>query len=167
MTATGRAALSFGPGKPMELAELPVPDPEGGAVVVRVTRANICGSDLHIWRSDGYLSATAQPDGRIIGHEMTGSCTPSAPTDWAGNRLAEGDRVAYQGAGGLGVYATAVARDKGAETVIVIDGVVERLDLAPPHGRPPRHRHPGGDHRRRPGGGGEGSHQRVGRRCGV
>ena len=50
MTETGRAALFFGPGKPMEITELPVPDPEPGAVVVRVTRANICGSDLHIWR---------------------------------------------------------------------------------------------------------------------
>ena len=48
MTTTGRAALFFGPGKPMEITELPVPDPEAGAVVVRVTRANICGSDLHI-----------------------------------------------------------------------------------------------------------------------
>ena len=61
---TGRAALFFGAGKPVELTELPVP--ERGAVVVRVTRANICGSDLHIWRSDGYLSAMARDDGRVI-----------------------------------------------------------------------------------------------------
>ena len=225
MTTTGRAALFFGPGKPMEITELPVPDPEPGAVVVRVTRANICGSDLHIWRGDGFLSAMGRADGRIIGHEMTGvvhALGAGVTTDWAGNPLAEGDRVAYQyfapcgrcrtctrgmteacsrsfkvlqgrptefphfrgayadyfyatpqmavykvpdrvtdtmvagvncalaqvimglervqmgmgdrvvvqGAGGLGLYATAVARDRGAETVIVIDGIDDRLDLA-------------------------------------
>lgn len=225
MSTTGRAALFFGPGKKMELTELPVPDPEPGAVVVRVTRANICGSDLHIWRGDGLLGGMARSDGRIIGHEMTGvvhSLGDGVSTDWAGQPLVEGDRVAYQyfapcgrcrsclrgmteacvrsfkvlqgkpsvfpyfrgayadyfyltpqmavfkvpdsvgdtmvagvncalaqvimglervkvgmgdrvviqGAGGLGVYATAVARERGAEQVIVIDGVDDRLDLA-------------------------------------
>ncbi|MDP8923837.1 MAG: zinc-binding dehydrogenase [Chloroflexota bacterium] len=35
-----------------------------------------------------------------------------------------------QGAGGLGIYATAVAKELGAGKVIVIDGIQERLDLA-------------------------------------
>src|SRR5712691_4803472 len=99
MGTTGRAALFFGPGKPMELVELPVPEPEPGAIVVRVTRANICGSDLHIWRGDGLLGAMARGDGRIIGHEMTGvvhTLGPGVPTDWSGHPLHEGDRVAYQ-----------------------------------------------------------------------
>jgi threonine dehydrogenase-like Zn-dependent dehydrogenase len=167
----------------------------------------------------------ARPDGRIIGHEMTGivhSLGAGVTTDWAGSPLREGDRVVYQyvapcgrcrscvrgmteacarsfkvlqgkpdvfphfrgafadyfyvtpqmaifkvpdvvtdtmvagvncaraqvvmglervavgvgdhvviqGAGGLGLYATAVARDRGAEHVIVIDGIDERLALA-------------------------------------
>jgi threonine dehydrogenase-like Zn-dependent dehydrogenase len=41
-----------------------------------------------------------------------------------------GDRVVIQGAGGLGIYATAVARERGAEQVIVIDGIDDRLALA-------------------------------------
>lgn len=41
-----------------------------------------------------------------------------------------GETVVIQGAGGLGVYATAVAKEMGAARVIVIDGVQERLDLA-------------------------------------
>jgi len=45
-------------------------------------------------------------------------------------QMGMGDRVVVQGAGGLGLYATAVARDRGAETVIVIDGVDDRLALA-------------------------------------
>ncbi len=225
MSETGRAALFFGPGKDMTITEFPVPDPEPGAMVVRVTRANICGSDLHIWRGDGWLGAMAREDGRIIGHEMTGvvhSMGEGVVTDWAGQPLAEGDRVVYQyfapcgkcrsclrgmteacstsfkvlqgkpsvfphfrgayadyfyvtpqmavfkvpdqvtdtmvagvncalaqvvmgldrvdvtmgdtvviqGAGGLGLYATAVAKERGAEKVIVIDGLADRLELA-------------------------------------
>ncbi len=41
-----------------------------------------------------------------------------------------GDTVAIQGAGGLGIFATAVASEKGASKVIVIDGQQPRLDLA-------------------------------------
>jgi D-arabinose 1-dehydrogenase-like Zn-dependent alcohol dehydrogenase len=41
-----------------------------------------------------------------------------------------GDNIVVQGAGGLGVNATAVARELGAAKVIVIDGQTARLDLA-------------------------------------
>src|SRR5258708_27236764 len=41
-----------------------------------------------------------------------------------------GENVVIQGAGGLGVYATAVAQEIGAGQVIVIDSIRERLELA-------------------------------------
>ncbi len=41
-----------------------------------------------------------------------------------------GETVVIQGAGGLGLYATAVSREMGAGRIIVIDGVAERLELA-------------------------------------
>ena len=41
-----------------------------------------------------------------------------------------GETVVIQGAGGLGVYATAVAKEMGAGQVIVIDSIRERLELA-------------------------------------
>jgi threonine dehydrogenase-like Zn-dependent dehydrogenase len=44
--------------------------------------------------------------------------------------LALGELVVIQGAGGLGLYATAVAREMGAEKIIVIDAIRERLELA-------------------------------------
>lgn len=44
-------------------------------------------------------------------------------------RLAAGSTLVVQGAGGLGLYAVAVAKERGA-TVIVIDGVPERIGLA-------------------------------------
>jgi D-arabinose 1-dehydrogenase-like Zn-dependent alcohol dehydrogenase len=44
--------------------------------------------------------------------------------------LRAGHSVVIQGAGGLGINAVAVARDAGAQTIIVIDALRERLELA-------------------------------------
>ena len=41
-----------------------------------------------------------------------------------------GETVLIQGAGGLGLYAIAVARERGAGRIIVVDGVPERLEVA-------------------------------------
>jgi threonine dehydrogenase-like Zn-dependent dehydrogenase len=41
-----------------------------------------------------------------------------------------GDTVVVQGAGGLGIYTCAVAKDMGAGRVIAIDGIPQRLELA-------------------------------------
>jgi threonine dehydrogenase-like Zn-dependent dehydrogenase len=41
-----------------------------------------------------------------------------------------GDTLVIQGAGGLGINAVAVARERGVSQIIVIDGVESRLDLA-------------------------------------
>lgn len=43
--------------------------------------------------------------------------------------LKAGETLLIQGAGGLGLYASAIAREKGAR-VIIMDGVKERLELA-------------------------------------
>ena len=52
MARTGKAAVFFGPGKPFEIREVPLPEVEPDAVLIRVSLANICGSDLHFWRGD-------------------------------------------------------------------------------------------------------------------
>ena len=70
MPATAKAAVFFGPGKPFEIREVPVPEVEPEGVLIRVTHANVCGSDLHFWRGDAPLRLPA--DGWIFGHEMTG-----------------------------------------------------------------------------------------------
>ncbi len=41
-----------GAGKPFEIREYPVPEPEPGALLVKVALANVCGSDLHYWRGE-------------------------------------------------------------------------------------------------------------------
>jgi L-iditol 2-dehydrogenase len=216
------AAVFFGPGKPFELREVPIPEVEPDGVLIKVTVANICGSDLHFWRGDAPLRLP--DDGWIFGHEMTGRVArlgARVKSDSLGRPLKEGDRVAYtyfypcgrchaclnkepaacpnkierplgpsqfphlhgafadhyylrpggalfkvpdeladdvvapvncalaqvmyglhaaglrfgdrvviQGAGGLGVQATAVAKDMGAATVIVVDQIPGRLELA-------------------------------------
>jgi threonine dehydrogenase-like Zn-dependent dehydrogenase len=45
-------------------------------------------------------------------------------------RFCFGETIVIQGAGGLGICTCAVAKEMGAEKVIVIDGIRERLDLA-------------------------------------
>ena len=73
---------------------MPEVEPEG--VLIRVSLANICGSDLHFWRGDAPLRLP--DDGWIFGHEMTGRVARlgrSVKTDSLGRPLKEGDRVAY------------------------------------------------------------------------
>src|SRR5438094_10302122 len=92
----GKAAVFLGPGKAFELRELTVPDVEPDAVLIRVSLANVCGSDLHFWRGDAPLKLPQ--DGWIFGHEMTGRVAKlgrNVKTDSLGRPLAEGDRVAY------------------------------------------------------------------------
>jgi threonine dehydrogenase-like Zn-dependent dehydrogenase len=222
MPATGKAAVFHGPGTPFEIRELPLPEVEPDAILIRVSLANVCGSDLHFWRGDAPLKLP--DDGWIYGHEMCGRVArlgAKVRTDSLGRPLKEGDRVTYcyfypcgrcyacvqnrpaacpnkvgrplgpsqfpyfhgafaeyyylkpggfvfavpdelsdetvapvncalsqviyglhavglrfgdsvviQGAGGLGIQATAVAKEMGASCVIVVDRIPERLELA-------------------------------------
>lgn len=224
-TTMGRVAAFYGHGKPMVLNEYVVPKPAPGALIVKTSVANICGSDLHQWRGEFDVVKFGRPLPQILGHEMTGTVYElgeGIDRDTNGQKLAVGDRVVWryfypcgrcraclkgvtracptarsylnqsadaephfvggfgdyyyvfpnaaifkvpdelgdalvagfncalsqvvgglqlaqlsvgdnvviQGAGGLGVYATAVAREMGAGKVIVIDGIDARLDLA-------------------------------------
>jgi L-iditol 2-dehydrogenase len=73
-----------------------VPEVAPGAVLIKVAMANICGSDLHIWRGD--LPIRIRPEGSIFGHEMTGRVAKlgqGVSSDSLGNPLKEGDRVVY------------------------------------------------------------------------
>ena len=45
-------------------------------------------------------------------------------------QLRPGESVAIQGAGGLGLYAAAIAKSRGAGPIIAIDGIPSRLELA-------------------------------------
>ena len=94
----GRVAVLPAYGGDFELREYPVPDPEPGAVLVRLTRAGVCGSDLHIWRGEMKEVYGSPPKDLTFGHEMCGRVErlgAGVATDSAGAPLREGDRVAF------------------------------------------------------------------------
>jgi alcohol dehydrogenase, propanol-preferring len=56
------------PGKPLALADIPVPDPAAGQVLVRVRACGVCRTDLHV--ADGELRDGKLPI--VPGHEVVG-----------------------------------------------------------------------------------------------
>jgi D-arabinose 1-dehydrogenase-like Zn-dependent alcohol dehydrogenase len=221
----GLAAVYERPGEPMRIREFPVPEPGPGSIVVRLSAANICGSDLHLWHQAENQELPELRLPVIWGHEMTGKVAAlgngvthdsagavlrvgdrivykdmrpclhcracerrnfvACPMLWThrvpdcasppyfGGAFAEyyylvstfavyrapdglpdallasvncaisqvlfgleraelhyGDRVVIQGAGGLGIYMSAIAKEMGAALVIAIDSVPQRLEVA-------------------------------------
>jgi threonine 3-dehydrogenase len=66
-----KALLKRGPGRGLEMADLPVPRISGSDLLVRVTHAAICGTDLHIWNWDEWAARTLRPP-LVTGHEFVG-----------------------------------------------------------------------------------------------
>lgn len=69
MTETMRAARFLGPGQPLRIEEMPVPEPGPHEVVVRVEACGICLSDVHLL--EGTLPGTVLPV--TPGHEAAGT----------------------------------------------------------------------------------------------
>lgn len=90
----GRIAILKGSHGPWEIESYPLPDPEPGAILVKVSYANVCGSDLHWWRGENVIPER----GRALGHEMAGrvlALGKGVDTDSTGKPLHEGDRIIY------------------------------------------------------------------------
>src|SRR5438034_10988431 len=99
MAETGRMAVFHGTGKPFEIREYPVPEPEPGAALIKIALANVCGSDLHYWRGELNYAKMGRPLPLNTGHEHVGRVAklgPGVTTDAAGRPVAAGDRVAYR-----------------------------------------------------------------------
>jgi threonine dehydrogenase-like Zn-dependent dehydrogenase len=92
-----RMAVMTAYGAPLELREYPVPDPEPGAIVIKISMAGICGSDLHLWRGDS-ASIPLPAAGRQVGHEGVGVVErlgKGGAKDALGNVVKEGDRIVF------------------------------------------------------------------------
>lgn len=88
----GRIAYMSEP-RSLAYAEYEVPSPGPGSLVVNVTRANVCGSELHIWNGKHPVKKRGG-----LGHEMIGTVAAiGAGRDYdnRGQRLTIGDRVVY------------------------------------------------------------------------
>jgi len=53
------------------LQQVPVPDPGVNDVLIRIQKASICGTDVHIYEWDAWASRTI-PTPMVIGHEFVG-----------------------------------------------------------------------------------------------
>src|ERR1700704_4609866 len=90
----GQIAILQNARGPWEFQRYPLPDPEPGAILVRISYANVCGSDLHRWRGempipDGGAEMGPERAGRV------GALGKGVETDPTGQPLCEGDRIIY------------------------------------------------------------------------
>ena len=79
MTETARLAVFHGTGKPFEIREYPVPDPEPGAMLIKIALANVCGSDMHYWRGEQDYAKMGRPLPLNTGHEHVGTVAKLGP----------------------------------------------------------------------------------------
>lgn len=88
---TGKLAYLEEP-KKIDLREYRVPEPGPGAILTEIIRANVCGSELHIWKG----KHPEVKDG-VLGHEalcQIKELGDGVETDYAGQPVSEGDIVA-------------------------------------------------------------------------
>jgi len=78
-----RAMVFDAPGKPLRLADLPVPDPGPGEVLLEIDACAVCRTDLHI--VDGELADPKLP--LVPGHQIVGRVAGG------GQRFGAGERV--------------------------------------------------------------------------
>ncbi|MGB2711953.1 MAG: alcohol dehydrogenase catalytic domain-containing protein [Conexibacter sp.] len=70
--------------KQLALRSVPVPEPAGDEVLVRVAAVGICGSEL-----EGYLGRMSnRTPPLVMGHEFAGTVVDARERDWVGKRVA-------------------------------------------------------------------------------
>lgn len=88
--------VSAGPG--LELMDVPEPVPGPGEVKIRVLRAGLCGTDLHIEAWDDWAASMLRPP-LVVGHEFYGEIVElgqGVPEDES-DGLRPGQRVSVEG----------------------------------------------------------------------
>jgi len=96
------AAVFMGPGRPLELQELPDPEPGPGEVLLKIHRCGICATDLHMTEDHGF----AAPPGFVLGHERGAEVVA---TGKGVERLKAGDHVVPHNSRGCGRCAECLA----------------------------------------------------------
>ena len=91
-TRTMKAVVKAAAAPGAEIRDVPVPQSGPGEVLLRVLRAGVCGTDLHIWSWDRWSQGRLKPP-VTLGHEFVGEIVERG-AGVAG--LAAGDRVACE-----------------------------------------------------------------------
>ncbi len=126
-------------GGPLRLEEVPIPDPSGAQVRVRVAGCGVCRTDLHI--VDGTQPRVDLPI--TLGHEVAGwidAVGPDAVRPLRKGRLRTGDPVAVFGGWGCGTCAECLTGEeqrcaRGRSPGFQVDGGYAEYLLVPD----PRH----------------------------
>jgi threonine 3-dehydrogenase len=58
-------------GQGLQMTEVPIPEPGGNDVLIRIQKTSICGTDLHIYNWDAWAEKTIKPP-MVVGHEFVG-----------------------------------------------------------------------------------------------
>ena len=85
-----RAAILREYGEPLDVREVPEPEPGSDGAVVHVAACGICRSDWHAWAGHGEWADDRVPRGQVLGHEPAGEVVAVGD---AVDRIAPGDRV--------------------------------------------------------------------------
>ncbi|WP_396885438.1 zinc-binding dehydrogenase [Mycobacterium sp. SMC-8] len=94
----GRIARFDEPGRPFEIETVALPDINPGEILVKVTRANICGSDVHAWHGTFATRGLGGQLPTVLGHEMVGvvaALGQGVTSDSNGKALTAGTRVVF------------------------------------------------------------------------
>lgn len=94
----GRIARFDAPGQPFVIDTVALADVGPGEILVKVTRTNICGSDLHAWHGTFATRGLGGHLPTVLGHEMVGAVAAlgdGVSADSNGAPLAEGTRVVF------------------------------------------------------------------------
>jgi threonine dehydrogenase-like Zn-dependent dehydrogenase len=95
---TGRVARFDAPGKPFEIETVVLPGVGPGEILIKVTRANICGSDVHAWHGTFATRGLGGQLPTVLGHEMVGAIEAlgeGVNADSNGAPLKTGTRVVF------------------------------------------------------------------------
>ena len=96
MSGFGRVAVLPGVSEPMEIREYPLPEVGRNDILVKISLATVCGSDVHFSRGGGPGLSITSPIG--LGHEMIGriyAAGKDVTSDSRGVLITEGDRISY------------------------------------------------------------------------
>ncbi|OBH80593.1 zinc-binding alcohol dehydrogenase [Mycobacterium scrofulaceum] len=94
----GRIARFDEPGKPFDIETVSLPEVGPGQILIKVSRANICGSDLHAWHGTFATGGLGGQLPTVLGHEMVGAIEAlgaGVTIDSDGAPLTVGTRVVF------------------------------------------------------------------------